>query len=227
LARDRAHSRDDLDAYALRSHLKAHLAHQSKQFTGEIVPLKRVAEEGRDESPDGDLEADDLADFAAFDDGDGLISPGNVSHRHDGAAMTVIVSEAMWASLGKPRALRLSASAVRAVAPTREALAPVEAMRQLLERADVPVASHLIEMSESSAAQALALLEAFRISDDMLNCAGGAIARGHPGGAASAVLVARLFSSLVRRPKPDAPKHGIAVQGADGGLGVAATFDVV
>ena len=106
--------RAEQDAYALRSHLKAEQARETKRFVGEIAPLRANPEEARDQSsvsPD----FKDLAQLAPFMPPDGTLTPGNTSSLHDGAAMAVVVSKDVWTSLGKPRALRLLAHAARGI----------------------------------------------------------------------------------------------------------------
>ena len=85
----------------------------------------------------------------------------------------------------------------------------------------------VIEMSESSAAQAIALAESLGVDPADINPAGGALVRGHPFGAAGAVLVVRLFTDLVRANEAAAPRHGVATLGTVGGMGLAALFEAV
>jgi acetyl-CoA C-acetyltransferase len=85
----------------------------------------------------------------------------------------------------------------------------------------------IVEMSETSAAQALALADEFGFDDALLNPDGGAVVRGHPLGAAGAVLVVRLFTRMVRVKDPKAPRLGIATLGTIGGMGLAALFEAV
>jgi len=191
------------------------------------VPIRANASEARDQSA---FEPDfkDLAQLAPYQQPDGTLTPGNTSAMHDGAAMTVIVSERIWAELGKPRALRLVAQAIRGVGPEEEASAPIEAMKTLnqrlngFKRSDIGI----IELSESSAAQAIALVQSLELDEDLLNPDGGAIARGHPLGAAGAVLVTRLFTRMARGEGKRAPL-GVAALGAQGGMGLAALFEAV
>ena len=219
-------SRAQQDAYALRTHLKAEAARASRRFVGEIVPMRANAEEARDQSA---IEPDykQLAQLAPYLAPDGTLTPGNTSSLHDGGAMAVIVSERLWTTLGKPRALRLVAQAARGVAPDAEASAPLEAMKRLKERMNgyKPADIGVVEMSESSAAQAIALLQSLELDEDVLNPDGGAIARGHPYGAAGAVLVARLFTRMTRGD--DEAKLGVATLGVLGGMGLAALFEAV
>jgi acetyl-CoA C-acetyltransferase len=219
-------SRAQQDSYALRTHLKAEAARASRRFVGEIVAMRANAEEARDQSA---IEPDykDLAQLAPYLSPDGTLTPGNTSTMHDGGAMTVVVSERLWGTLGKPRAMRLVAQAARGVTPDAEASAPLEAMKKLKERMNgyKPADIGVVEMSESSAAQAIALLQIFELDEDVLNPDGGAIARGHPYGAAGAVLVARLFTRMARAEEKS--NLGVATLGVLGGMGLAALFEAV
>lgn len=220
-------SRAEQDAYALRSHLKAEQAREAKRFVGEISPLRANAEEARDQSsvsPD----FKDLAQLAPFMPPDGTLTPGNTSSLHDGASVAVVVSQSVWASLGKPRGLRLLAHATRGAVPEDEASAPIEAIRKLQASFKSYKASDIgiVEMSETSAAQAIALMRSLDIDDDILNPDGGAIARGHPFAAASSVLISRLFTRLARGESKGG-SLGIAALGVAGGMGSAALFEAV
>lgn len=220
-------SRADQDAYTLRSYLKAEQARDAKRFVGEISPLRANAEEARDQSsvaPD----FKDLAQLAPYLSPDGTLTPGNTSGLHDGASVAVVVSQNVWTALGKPRGMRLLGHAVRGTSPEAEAMAPIEAMRKLkaIAKSYKPSDVAAIEMSESSAAQAIALVRSLDLDEDALNPDGGAIARGHPLAAASSVLIARLFTRLARHDNKGGPL-GIATLGIAGGMGVAALFEAV
>jgi acetyl-CoA C-acetyltransferase len=219
--------RAEQDAYALRSHLKAEQAREHKRFVGEIAPLRANPEEARDQSsvaPD----FKDLAQLAPYMAPDGTLTPGNTSSLHDGAAVSVVVSHDVWNSLGKPRGLRLVAHAARGVAPDEEASAPIEALRSLQARFKGYKASDIgqIEMSESSAAQAIAVIRTLELDEELVNPDGGALARGHPFGAASSVLVTRLFTRMARG-ESKGRSLGIATLGVAGGMGLAALFEAV
>ena len=228
LARRLGITREQQDSYALRSYLKAELASSERRFVGEIVPLRMAGEEGRDESA-GAPDPDELAALAPLVPPDGTHTSGNTSALKDGAALAVIVSEKVHANLGAPRALRLVASVTEGVGPSEEARAPVAALEKLLRPESGFQRSQLglVEIAETSAAQALALRAAFEFEDTELNPDGGAVARGLPLGAASAVSVVRLFTRMVRKaPRPRQP-FGAVIQGAIGGLGAAALFEAV
>ncbi len=100
------------------------------------------------------------------------------------------------------------------MAPDNEAAAPIEAMQKLKARFDgyKPSDIGIIEMSESSAAQAIALIRSLEVDEDIVNPDGGAIARGHPFAAASSVLVTRLFTRMARS-ESEGPKLGVATLG--------------
>jgi acetyl-CoA C-acetyltransferase len=219
--------RAEQDAYALRSHLKAEQAREHKRFVGEIAPLRANPEEARDQSsvaPD----FKDLAQLAPYMAPDGTLTPGNTSSLHDGAAVSVVVSHEVWSSLGKPRGLRLVAHAARGVAPDEEASAPIEAMRNLKARFKGYKDSDIghIEMSENSAAQAIAVIRALELDEELVNPDGGALARGHPFGAAGSVLVTRLFTRMARG-ESKGRSLGLATMGVAGGMGLAALFEAV
>jgi len=226
LARRLGLSRTAQDAYAAKSHLRATRAREARRFVGEIVPLRANADEARDESV---VAADPgaLAEATPFLPPDGTLTTANTSALHDGAAFVVVVSEAVWRELGEPPALRLVCAAAHGVAPAEEAAAPIAAVTKLFGRLHGfdRAAIRAIEMSESSAAQAIALADALGLDDNVLNADGGAVARGHPLGASGAVLVVRLFSRMVRTKDKEPPRHGVAVQGTIGGLGLAALLE--
>jgi acetyl-CoA C-acetyltransferase len=229
LARRLGITRHRQDSYALNSHRKAEQATSERRFVGEIVPLRMAGEEARDESA-GVPDIEDLAALAPLICPDGTHTSGNTSMLHDAAAVVVVVSAQVHAELGAPRALRLVASSMQGVGAAEEARAPVMVLEKLLLQANGAFARDrlgLVEMSETSAAQALALSDAFDLDEDQLSPDGGALARGHPLGAASAVSVVRLFTGMARTRQGRRPQFGAVTQGAIGGLGVAALFEAV
>lgn len=222
-------SRHQQDEWALRSHLKASAAHENRKFVGEIVPLRGNAEEARDQSTGLDPSMDELAALSPFVPPHGTLTPGNTSAMHDGAAIVMVVSETIWQQLGKPAALRFVAGVSQGVVHGNEAAAPIEAMQKLYGRLkgfntkDIG----LVELNESSAAQAIAFSSSLGIEEDLINPDGGAIVHGHAMAAAGAVLVVRLFTRMVRQREPAGASFGIAALGAVGGIGVAALFEAI
>ena len=225
LARSLGITRLQQDAFALKSHIRAGRAREARRFVGEILPLRAEREEARDQSA---VEPDmaDLERLTPYVPPDGTLTPGNTRAMHDGAAMVLVVSQSVWSELGKPPALTLVASAAKGITPDQEAQAPIAAMQKLYHRLNGFDRSAIrrVEMSESSAAQAIAFCQALDLPEDVVNPDGGAIVRGHPLGAAGAVLVTRLFSGLAREKAESKPQFGVAALGAIGGLGLAALF---
>jgi acetyl-CoA C-acetyltransferase len=231
LAKDLGISRPTQDAYALKAHLRATRAREARRLVGEIVPLRANVDEARDQSAvEPDLAA--LERLQPFRQPDGTLTPGNTSALHDGAAIAVVVSEAVWSELGRPPALRLLASVALGVPPEEEASAPIAAMQALSGRVGAnrgPCPGPrlgAIELAESSAAQAIALADGLDLDEEVLNSDGGSLVWGYPLGAAGAVLVARLFTRLVRARGPQGAAGAVAL-GAGGGLGLAAAFERV
>ena len=219
-------SRAEQDAWTLASHRKADEARDARRFVGEIVPLRSTTEEARDQSAVGP-DADDLADLDPIAGELGTLTTGNISALHDGAAFVLAVSEAEWERRGRPPALRPVANAALGVEPGLEAEAPIAAVQKLYARIDGldRGAISLLELSEASAVQAIALGRQLGLDEARINPDGGAVVRGHPLGASGAVLVVRLFTRLVRNEIGRGPSYGVAALGAKGGLGLAALFE--
>jgi acetyl-CoA C-acetyltransferase len=221
-------SRSAQDAFAAKSHLRAETAREARRFIGEIVPFRASREEMRDESAVG-ATLDDIEAEMPFFPPDGTLTPANTAHPHDGAAICVVVSEAVWQRLGKPPALRLLASAAEGVGPEEEAEAPIAAVDKLYRRLNGFDRSTVqaMELGETSAAQAIAFMRTLGIDEAIFNTDGGGVVRGHPLGASGAVLVVRLFTRLVRRGGGAGGGRGAVALGAIGGLGLAAMFEAV
>ncbi|MDX2259171.1 MAG: thiolase family protein [Hyphomicrobiaceae bacterium] len=231
LARRLGIGRTAQDAFALSSHQKAEAARQARRFVGEIVPIRSSPDEARDQGAGTPDTLDDLDDLPPFHQPDGTVTPGNTSALDDGAAIVVIVSSAVWEELGRPPALRLTAVASQGVPSAEAALAPMAAVEKLYGRAEGFNAKDIaaVELGETSAAQAIAFAQHLGLDPELINPDGGEVARGHPLGAAGAVLVVRLFTRMVRARSAGAPpaRIGVAALGAIGGMGVSALFEAV
>ena len=216
--------RNRQDEYAIADHIKATLARDQRRLVREIVALKSKPEETRDELVD-EPDIDDLESYPAIL-GDGTITAGNSSLPADAAAFVVAVSERVYQKLGRPPALVLEATASVGVAPQSDVEAPIVAARLLGQRPAYPPVSDLqaIELGETNAVQAIAFRSALALDEAVLNPDGGQIARGNPAGAASAVLVVRLFTRLVRADHAPATSRGAVFTGAAGGQAMGALF---
>jgi acetyl-CoA C-acetyltransferase len=233
-------SREDQDAFALGSHQKAIAAIDAGRFEAETAAVTIRDAKGReavvttDEGPRRDTSAQALARLnpvfalpAGEDRGDateGTVTAGNAPGITDGAAATVVASERAVERLGLKPLARIVGYAQAEVAPKWLFLAPVEGVRRLLDRIELPVdAFDLIEINEAFAAQTLADGRELGFDWDKVNVNGGAIALGHPIGASGARIVATLLHELTRREG----RYGLATLCLGGGGSVAAAFERV
>jgi acetyl-CoA acetyltransferase family protein len=191
-------TREDQDAFALRSHQLAHGAWEDGVYAAEVVPVPGV-ELARDESIRPDTTAEALARLKpAFREG-GTVTAGNSSPLNDGSAMVLVGDESSAASMGRTPMARIAASAVTAVDPDMFGVGPVEAARRALKRAGIGWEDlRHVELNEAFAAQSLACLAEWPDLDSAkVNAFGGAIAIGHPLGASGARVVGSLAHRLV------------------------------
>ncbi|MGP3932017.1 thiolase family protein [Nonomuraea sp. KM88] len=217
--------RERQDAYACRSHAAALAAREAGRFEGEIVPVGGRADDQRPRP----LRASSLARLPAAFVAGGTVTAGNASPVSDGAAAVAIVPDHLRAGLP---GMRLVAGSVVGCDPGLPGWGPVPAVRRVLARAEVEMERvAAVEIVEAFAAQVLAVTDALGLdplgADGERVCPdGGALALGHPWGASGAVVVARLFTRLVRGGAPPGTL-GLATAAVGGGLGVAALFEVV
>jgi len=207
LVAERGISRQDQDAFALRSQQRYARARQQRFFERELVPITvaRPRQEPlrieRDEHPRPDTSLEALAKLKGVVRPEGSVTAGNSSGINDGAAALLIASEAAAARCGlEPRA-RIVASAAAGVPPRIMGIGPVPATRKLLDRTGIRLGDiEVIELNEAFAAQALAVLRELGLPDDAehVNPNGGAIAVGHPLGASGARLIATALNQLER-----------------------------
>jgi 3-oxoadipyl-CoA thiolase len=220
-------SREDQDAFGLRSHQRAVAAAERGVFAEEIVPIE--APRGRetvtveaDEGPRADASAEKMAKLRpAFREG-GTVTAGNASTLNDGAACTLIASEAGAQALGADPLARVVAFGVAGVDPAYMGIGPAVAIPRALEAAGLRLDQiDLIELNEAFASQVLASAHELGIEEDRLNVNGGAIALGHPLGCTGARLTATLVRELRRRNG----KYGIATMCVGVGQGLATVFE--
>jgi acetyl-CoA C-acetyltransferase len=203
------------DAYAARSHRRAHAAQQAGLLDDELVPVGALE---RDERVRPGLDEARLARLRpAFREG-GTVTAGNSCGVNDGAAAVAVVDAATHAASGLP-GLEVVSTANAGVDPRRPGLGLVPAVRTALDRAGVTLDDvDVVELNEAFAGQVLACCDVLGLDPDRVCPQGGALALGHPWGASGAVLLVRLFSQLVRQ---DAGEVGLAAIAAGGGQGVA------
>ena len=212
-------SREDQDAFALRSQQRWAAANAAGRFDDELVPVGEVAV---DEHPRPETSAQALAGLRPAFRPDGTVTAGNASGINDGAAALVVASEEKARELGAEPLGAFVASAVAGVDPRVMGIGPIPAVRRLLERAGIELDDiDLIELNEAFASQSLAVVRDLGLDEEKVNVNGGAIALGHPLGMSGARLVVSLLHELRRRDG----RHGLATLCVGVGQGVAALFE--
>ena len=188
--------REELDAFALRSHERALDAQKNGRFDAEIVAVGDV---DKDEGPRPDATAAKLAALRPIHGPGGVITAGNSSSLNDGAAALVIVSERYVEARGlRPRA-RIVTAANAGVAPDIMGIGPVPASRKALSRAGWGIRDlDAVELNEAFASQAVACLRELSVDPEIVNAEGGAIALGHPLGCSGARITITLLNRLER-----------------------------
>ncbi len=228
-------SREDQDAFALRSHLRAAAAIDAGKFEEQIVPLEvEVAEaHGRevvkrkvifrvDEGVRRDTSLQALGKLRpAFKQG-GSVTAGNSSQMSDGAAGVVVMSAEKAQALGLKPLARFAAFAVGGVPPEVMGIGPVAAVPKALELAGLKLADiDLIELNEAFAAQSLAVIRELEMDPDKVNVNGGAIALGHPLGCTGAKLTTQILYEMKRT----GARYGLVTMCIGGGMGAAGIFE--
>jgi acetyl-CoA acyltransferase len=234
-ARDYGITRDEQDAFALRSHQRALAALDAGRFVDEITPLTfslAVPQNGdhdirqvtfdRDEGPRRDTSAEALGKLRAAFHANGTVTAGNSSQTSDGAAALVLTSDAVAREHGLEPLARFVAYATAGVAPERFGIGPVPAIKKVLAVAGLTLDQiDLVELNEAFAAQVLACLRELPIDPERLNVNGGAIALGHPLGCTGAKLTTTLLHEMRRRKA----RYGLVTMCVGGGMGAAGIFE--
>ena len=212
-------SREDQDAFALRSQQRWAAANASGRLADELVPVEDVT---TDEHPRPPTTAEALAGLKPAFRAGGTVTAGNASGINDGAAALVVASEERAAELGLEPLGAFVGSAVAGVDPRIMGIGPVPAVRKLLARVGIgPGALDLVELNEAFASQSLVVIRELGLDEERVNVNGGAIALGHPLGMSGARLVVSLLHELRRREG----RYGLATLCVGVGQGVAALFE--
>jgi acetyl-CoA acyltransferase len=228
-------SREDQDAFALRSHQRALAAIEAGVFKDQIVPLEveKVWFEGgkrqraaftfdTDEGPRRDTSAAALAKLRPVFAANGSVTAGNASQTSDGAAALVLMSREKADSLGLKPLARFVSFAVAGVPPEFMVIGPVAAVPKALKLAGLTLEQiDLIELNEAFAAQSLAVIRALEIDEERVNVNGGAIALGHPLGCSGAKLTVQILHELKRR----GGRYGLITMCVGGGQGAAGVIE--
>jgi acetyl-CoA acyltransferase len=229
-------SREDQDAFALKSHQKASAAIQAGRFKDEILAIKvktqEVSEEGRvtcrefifdtDEGVRADTSLDALSKLRPAFSAAGSVTPGNSSPLNDGASAVVIMSREKARSLGLAPMATLRSFAVAGVPPEIMGIGPVEAIPKALKLAGLALDQiDLFELNEAFASQALYCCRTLGLNMDKVNVNGGAIALGHALGNTGG----RLTTTLVHEMRRRKARYGVVSMCVGFGMGAAAVFE--
>jgi 3-oxoadipyl-CoA thiolase len=212
-------SREDQDAFALRSQQRWAAAQAAGRFADELVPVGEVAV---DEHPRPETSLEKLAALTPVFRAGGTVTAGNAAGVNDGAAALVIASEEAARELGVEPLGAFVGSAAAGVDPRVMGVGPIPAVRKLLERVGVRVRDlDLVELNEAFASQSLVVIRELGLDEEKVNVNGGAIALGHPLGMSGARLVVSLLHELRRR----GGRYGLATLCVGVGQGQAALFE--
>lgn len=212
-------SREDADAFALRSHRLALAAIDAGRFAPEIVAVETPrGTVDTDEGPRRETSADALAALRPVVAGGGVVTAGNSSSLNDGASAIVVAGAGAVERHGlRPRA-RIVASASAALAPEIMGLGPVPATEKALAKAGLTVADlGAVELNEAFASQSLACIRRLGLDPEIVNADGGAIALGHPLGSSGS----RLIVTLLGRMEREGVRYGLATMCVGVGQGTA------
>ncbi len=224
-------SREDQDAFALRSHQNALRAQAEGRFDAETVPVdvesvtpeqaKRIVFQ-KDEGPRADTSMEALTKLKPVFHAAGSVTAGNSSQTSDGAAAALVMSDAKARELGLKPMARFVGFAVAGVAPEIMGIGPVAAIPKVLKMAGLKLSDiGLIELNEAFAAQALAVIREAGLDPEIVNVNGGAIALGHPLGCTGAKLTATILREMQRR----GVRYGMVTMCIGGGQGAAGIFE--
>ena len=228
-------SREEQDAFSLRSHQRAAAAQDAGRFAAEIVPLHVHVKlgEGRetkefettfaqDEGIRRDTSIEALGKLKPVFRNKGTVTAGNSSQTSDGAAAVLVMSEEKAREKGLQPAARFLSFAVGGVPPELMGIGPVEAVPKALRLAGLSLNDiDLIELNEAFAAQSLAVIRELGMDEEKVNVNGGAIALGHPLGCTGAKLTVQMLHELQRRDKT----YGLVTMCIGGGMGAAGVLE--
>jgi acetyl-CoA acyltransferase len=232
-------SREDQDAFAVASHLKATKAIAAGHFKDEILPYDvasatpdlasgkiatRSIVADTDEGPRPDSSAESLAKLKTVFAARGTVTAGNSSQMSDGAAAVILMSEKALKKYGLKPMARFAGFAVAGVPPEIMGIGPIKAIPKVLSQCGIKQDDiDWIELNEAFAAQALAVIRDLGLDATKVNPQGGAIALGHPLGATGAVRTATLVHGLKRT----GGKYGMVTMCIGTGMGAAGVFEAL
>ena len=215
-------TREEMDRYALQSHMRAVLAGKDGIFAREIIPVPLLSglTMTDDDGPRADTTLEKLATLRAVFRKGGRVTAGNSCPLNDGAAAAVVMSQARAEQLGIKPLARIISTGVTSLEPELMGLGPIESSRQALGRAGMTIDDvDVVEINEAFAAQVIPSARGIGLDpfDDRLNPHGGAIALGHPFGMTGVRILATLLNDLRTRDQT----IGLETMCVGGGQGMA------
>ena len=237
VAREFEVSRQDQDAFALRSNQRAVSAIESGKFKDEIVPIEvtevfvkndkrteRKYTADTDEGPRKETSPEALAKLRPVFDARGTVTAGNASQTSDGAAFVMVASEEFVKRHNLTPVARLVSYHVSGLEPRIMGVGPIYAIPKALEKAGMSLNQiELVELNEAFASQSLAIVRKLGLDEDKVNVNGGAIALGHPLGCTGAKLSVQLFNELRRRKQ----RYGMVTMCVGTGQGAAGVYELL
>ena len=228
LAKEYGISREEADAYAMRSHQRAAEAWAAGRFDAEVVPVEVPQKKGdalkfaKDEGIRAETTMQTLAKLRPLMK-DGTVTAGNSSQQNDAAAACLIVAEDKLKELGLEPMAYLKGWAVSGCAPGTMGIGPVPAVKKLFAKTGLSFDDiDLVELNEAFACQVLSVLKGWGWNDpDRLNVNGSGISLGHPIGATGVRIMATLLHEMQRRKA----RYGLETMCIGGGQGIAAVFE--
>lgn len=218
-------SREAQDEWAAISQQRAVAARDSGHFDREIVPVTLAdgTVVSRDDGPRPGTTVEKLAALKpVFDPENGTVTAGNACPLNDGAAATLIMSDAKAEKLGLTPRARIIATTVAAIRPEIMGIGPIPAIQKLLAQTGMKIEDiDIVEINEAFAAQIIPCKDELGISDEQLNPFGGAIALGHPFG----MTGARIMTTLINGLETTGGRYGIESMCVAGGMGMAALVE--
>jgi len=236
LAKDYEITREEADAYAVRSHLNAARAWDERKFDDHLVPVEVPQRRGdplvfsKDEGYRADASMESLGALRAIDikrDPQAIVTAGNASQQNDAAAACLVVAEDKLEELGLEPTLWFNGWAAAGCDPSRMGIGPVPAVGRLFARSGMGWDDiDLVELNEAFAPQVLAVLKGWGWSKDdsridLLNVNGSGISLGHPIGATGGRILADMAAEMHRR----GARFGLETMCIGGGQGIAAIFE--
>jgi acetyl-CoA acyltransferase len=231
-------SREDQDAFAVRSHQKAAKAIQEGKFVDEIVPvdvtirsvgndnklIEKTIQFSQDEGVRPDTNLQTLAKLRPAFSITGSVTAGNASQTSDGAAAVMVMDREKAESLGLKPMAKFRSFAVGGVPPEIMGVGPVVAIPKALKLAGLEISDiGLFELNEAFASQAIQVIRELRLDEEKVNVNGGAIALGHPLGCTGTKLTLTLLHEMKRRKE----QFGVVTMCIGGGMGAAGVFELL